>query len=90
MNYPSEQPIEPLPHPSVQVERKRAIAYSMDTLIPGFYCWTPFGNLQIGGSAAEASYPGMVHSRFGVALVLPEYRIFTTYRDSYDPRSTHH
>ncbi len=89
MNY-SDQPIGPVPHSSAHVERKRAIAYSMDTLIPGFYCWTPFWNLQIGGSVAEASYPGMIHSRFGVALVLPEYRMFTTYRDSYDPRSTHH
>jgi hypothetical protein len=71
MNYSSDQPIVPLPNQSVQVERKRAIAYSMDTLIPGFYCWTPFGNWQIGGSVAE-------------------YRIFTTYRDSYDPRSSQH
>jgi hypothetical protein len=36
MNYSSDQPIVLLPNQSVQVERKRAIAYSMDTLIPGF------------------------------------------------------
>jgi hypothetical protein len=90
MNDYSDQPIVPLSDQSTRVESMRAIAYSMDTLIPGLYFWTPFGNLKIGGSAAEASYPGMVHSRFGLALVLPEYRIFTTYRDSYDPRSTHH
>jgi hypothetical protein len=87
MNLPSDQPIAPLTQPSDRVDPMRAIAYSMDTLIPGLYIWTPFMVWRLGGSLAEPSYPGMVHSGFGIALVLPGYRIFTTYRDSYDPRS---
>jgi hypothetical protein len=87
MNLPSDPPIVLSADPSAQVERLRAIAYSMDTLVPGLYFWSPLGNGRIGGSLAEATYPGRVHSRFGLALVLPGYRIFTTYRDSYDPRS---
>jgi hypothetical protein len=87
MNFPSESPIGASTTPFAQVEPLRAIAYSMDTLIPGVYLWTPFFSWRMGGSVAEATYPGRVHSKFGVALVLPGYRIFTTYRDSYDPRS---
>lgn len=62
----------------------RAIAYSLDTLIPGLYLW--FGSLRIrlGGSPAEESYPGTIHSNFGIALVLPGYRIYSTYNGSYD------
>lgn len=63
----------------------RAIAYSMDALIPGFYCW--FGSLKIrlGGSDAEENYRGKINSFAGIALVLPNYRIFSTYQGSYDP-----
>jgi hypothetical protein len=64
----------------------RDIAYSMDALIPGLYFW--FGNvvIRIGGSEAEDSYPGTIHRPFGATLVLPGYRIFTTYQGNYDPR----
>jgi hypothetical protein len=68
-------------------KRMREIAYSMDTLIPGIYVWSPDWNWRMGGSVAEATYPGRVHSRFGIAMVLPKYRLFTTYRGNYDPRS---
>jgi hypothetical protein len=42
---------------SIPDEELRAIAYSMDALIPGFYAW--FGSLRIrlGGSEAEETYP---------------------------------
>ncbi|MDX2212405.1 MAG: hypothetical protein SFY66_03865, partial [Oculatellaceae cyanobacterium bins.114] len=59
--------------------------YSLDALIPGLYIW--FGSLKVrlGGSLAEDSYSGTIHSFAGIALVLPGYRIFSTYQDSYDP-----
>jgi hypothetical protein len=52
----------------------------MDALIPGFYAW--FGSLRIrlGGSEAEETYPDKIHSFAVVALVLPGYRIFSTYQ----------
>ncbi|MBD2460941.1 hypothetical protein H6G89_07775 [Oscillatoria sp. FACHB-1407] len=69
-----------------QVDPKlKAIAYSLDALIPGFYIWLGSLRVCLGGSLAEDSYPGTIHSFAGVALVLPGYRIFSTYQDSYDP-----
>lgn len=66
-------------------ERIRAIAYSMDALIPGLYIWLGAINLRIGGSSAEKSYPGTIHSSAGIALVLPGYKIWSTYQGNYDP-----
>lgn len=65
---------------------RRDLAYGMDCLVPGFYLW--FGRLSIclGGCEAEEDYPGTVHGGAGMALVLPHYRIWTTYRGDYDPR----
>ncbi|BBH41446.1 hypothetical protein myaer102_40590 [Microcystis viridis NIES-102] len=62
------------------------IAYSMDALIPGFYIWLGSFCWRLGGSDAEESYPGTIHSFAGISLVLPGYQIFTTYKGSYDPR----
>ena len=64
----------------------RNIAYSMDTLVPGVYIWLGSFCLRMGGSDAEESYPGIIHSFAGLSLVLPGYQIFTTYKGSYDPR----
>lgn len=61
------------------VERLRAIAYSMDTLIPGVYVWLKPWALRWGGCAPDDQpyrYPGMIRSRFGMAIVLPGYRIY--------------
>jgi hypothetical protein len=73
---------------SAHAERIRAIAYSMDTLVPGFYAWFgPFA-FRIGGCTPDDRpypYPGTLHSPYGLALVLPKYRIFTTYKGTYDP-----
>lgn len=63
-----------------------AIAYSLDCLIPGLYVWLGPLQLHIGGSLPEPNYPGTIHSNAGVALVLPGYRIYSTYEGSYDPR----
>jgi hypothetical protein len=74
---------------TVVSERKRAIAYSMDLLIPGFYLWMGSYTLRLFGEKpddAPYKYPGILNSRYGVALVLPGYRIFTTYHQSYDSR----
>jgi hypothetical protein len=68
------------------VNNRSAIAYSMDALIPGLYIWIGSLVLRIGGSLPEENYPGTIHSPAGLALVLPGYRIFTTYSGSYDPR----
>jgi hypothetical protein len=70
----------------VDDERLKAIAYSMDVLIPGLYIWFGAIKLRIGGSLPEANYPGTLHSFTGIAVVLPGYRIYTTYHGRYDPR----
>ena len=62
----------------------QAIAYSMDALIPGLYLWFGSVRLRLSGSAPEANYPGTVHSPVGIALVLPGYRIYSTYHGCYD------
>lgn len=72
-------------------EAMRAIAYSMDLLIPGLYIWLPGFSFRIGGSVPDDvpyKYPGEIHELIGIALVLPGYRIFTTYQGSYDPKQT--
>ena len=74
---------------TVICERKRAIAYSMDLLIPGLYLWMGNYTLRLFGEKPDDTpykYPGILNSRYGIALVLPGYRIFTTYDRSYDPR----
>jgi hypothetical protein len=65
---------------SIRDEELKAIAYSMDALIPGFYAWFGSLRIRIGGSEAEETYPGTIHSFAGMALVLPRYRIFSTYQ----------
>ncbi|WP_293351471.1 MULTISPECIES: hypothetical protein [unclassified Microcoleus] len=75
----SLKPINPL---DIQM---RAIAYSLDTLIPGLYIWLGALKIRIGGNEPEESYPGIIHGPIGIALVLPGYRIYSTYQGSYDP-----
>lgn len=65
--------------------QSRAIAYSMDALIPGLYIWLGSIKIRLGGSLPENNYLGTIHSQAGMALVLPGYRIFSTYQGSYDP-----
>lgn len=65
----------------------REIAYSMDLLIPGLYLWLPGINIRLGGAVPDDQpyrYPGKIHSYAGIALVLPGYKIFTTYQGTYD------
>jgi len=72
-----------------QEEEMRAITYSMDLLIPGLYIWVFGFNFRIGGETPDDSpyrYPGKINSPVGIALVLPGYKIFTTYQGSYDPQ----
>ncbi len=64
----------------------KAIAYSLDALIPGLYLWFGPFKIRLGGSLPEESYPGTIHSAVGLAMVLPGYRIYSTYQGSYDPR----
>ncbi|MGC1246010.1 MAG: hypothetical protein WA865_07340 [Spirulinaceae cyanobacterium] len=63
----------------------QAIAYSLDTLIPGLYIWLGGVRIRLGGSLAEEGYPGTIHTNAGIAIVLPGYRIYSTYKGSYDP-----
>jgi hypothetical protein len=72
--------------PSITDPQLSAIAYSMDTLIPGFYLWWGSLKIRIGGSLPEPTYPGTLHSPIGIAIVLPGYRIYTSYQQTYDPR----
>lgn len=70
-----------------QSEKLRAIAYNMDLLIPGIYIWCSWFAFKIGGSTPDDNpyrYPGMIHSSSGVGIVLPGYKIFTSYQGSYD------
>jgi hypothetical protein len=74
---------------TVASERRREIAYSMDLLIPGLYIWIGNYTLRLFGAKPDDTpykYPGILNSRYGIALVLPGYRIFTTYHQSYDSR----
>lgn len=64
----------------------RAIAYSLDSLIPGIYLWLGIVKIRIGGSLPEENYPGTIHSPIGAAIVLPGYKIYSTYQGNYDPR----
>ena len=83
ISEPEKQPsLKPINLPDFQL---RAIAYSLDTLIPGFYIWLGAIKIRIGGSLPEESYPGTIHSPIGIALVLPGYRIYSSYQGSYDP-----
>ncbi|UKO98937.1 hypothetical protein [Nostoc sp. UHCC 0870] len=69
----------------------RAIAHSMDLLIPGLYLWFGGFTLRLGGDIPDDEpyrYPGEIHSSAGFALVLPGYKILTTYQGSYDPKQT--
>jgi hypothetical protein len=73
------------------IERKRAIAYSMDLLIPGLYIWMGRFTVRLFGSKPDDEpykYPGTLNNNYGIALVLPGYRIFTTYTSSYDSGQT--
>lgn len=82
MSQPEKsQSLQPI-HPSDL--QMRSIAYSLDTLIPGLYIWLGVLKIRIGGSEPEESYPGTIHSPIGIALVLPGYRIYSTYQGSYD------
>ena len=66
-------------------QQLKAIAYSLDTLIPGLYLWCGPLKIRLGGTLSEARYPGTIYSFAGFAVVLPGYRIYSTYQDSYDP-----
>ncbi|MBD2444602.1 MAG: hypothetical protein ACK6A9_01675 [Dolichospermum sp.] len=68
-------------------EPMREIAYSMDLLIPGLYLWLPGIHIRIGGAVPNDEpyrYPGKIHSRIGIALVLPGYKILSSYQGTYD------
>lgn len=52
----------------------------MDALIPGFSALFCSLRIRLGGSEAEDTYPGTIHSFAGMAIVLPGYRIFSTYQ----------
>ncbi len=73
---------------SAHTQQIRAIAYSMDTLVPGLYVWFEPFTIRLGGCTPDDQpypYPGTLHSRYGLALVLPGHHIFTTYKGTYDP-----
>lgn len=71
---------------AVGKQQLKAIAYSLDALIPGLYFWLGPMRIRLGGSLPEKNYAGTIHSAVGLAVVLPGYRIYSTYQDSYDPR----
>lgn len=69
------------------IQKLTAICYSMDLLIPGVYFWCPWIKLKIGGGMPNNNpyrYPGKIHSAYGIAVVLPGYKIFTSYQEKYE------
>jgi hypothetical protein len=88
MNPPSNLQTDKRTKSVISEPERRAITYSMDALIPGLYCWVGAWTLRLGGSLAEDNYPGVLHRSVGIALVLPGYRIYSTYQTyqgNYDP-----
>ena len=74
---------------SKRSEARRSVAYSMDLLIPGFYFWLGSFVLRLGGDTPDDEpypYPGNINSFFGLAIVLPGYKLLSTYKSTYDPR----
>ena len=71
------------------IEKMRTIAYNMDMLFPGVYLWLGSITFKFGGYEPDDLphyYPGKIDSRYGIAIVLPGYKILTSYKGSYDPR----
>lgn len=66
------------------VQNMKTIAYSLDALIPGFYLWCGPIKIRLGGSSAEDNYSGTIHTLFGAAIVLPRYKLYSTYQGSHD------
>jgi hypothetical protein len=62
----------------------RNIAYCIDTLVPGIYLW--WGNYCYKSSNinAESTYPGVIKDNKGFAIILPNYKIWTSYKKSLD------
>ena len=85
-DFSPEKPHRPSQQPASAKPARQAIAYSMDALVPGLYFWCGDLHVRLGGSRPETDYPGTLHSAIGVAIVLPGYRIYSTYRGSYDLR----
>ena len=86
----SESQIDDFSKPSAQCDEKlRVIAWNIDTLQAGLYIWFGKVRIRLGGNVPDDQpykYPGMIHSQAGIALVLPNYHIFSTYQDSFDPK----
>lgn len=49
----------------------KAIAYSLDALIPGLYLWCGPLKIRLWGSLPEENYSGKIHSPVSMAIVLP-------------------
>lgn len=60
----------------------------MDALIPGLYIWFMGFCMRLGGAIASKDYPGTIKSGIGLAIVLPGYYIYSTYKGSYDGQDT--
>ena len=71
-HHDDQQPSMKTTESSMADDRLRAIAYSVDALIPGLYVWFGTIRIRLGGRLAEENYPGTIHSPVGIALVLPD------------------
>jgi hypothetical protein len=86
METPQQKPNSSRSEPHHAIDTKlKAIAYSLDALIPGLYIWCGPIKIRLGGSPPEDTYSGTIHSLLGIALVLPGYKIYSTYQGSYNP-----
>jgi hypothetical protein len=67
----------------IAIERKRAIAYSMDLLIPGLYLWMGRFTIRLFGSTPDDEpykYPGTLNNNYGIALILPGWTTSNLFR----------
>lgn len=71
---------------TTHMDAMKSIAYGLDALIPDFYCWCGPLRVRLSGCVFETNYSGKTHQPVGISIVLPGYRIYSTYKDSYDPR----
>jgi hypothetical protein len=79
---------KPIPQKAIAAEKKRAIAYSMDTLIPGLYIWLGDFSIRILGTEpddTEAGYTimGSAPAKGGRVKVWWSHEIFSNVESIY-------
>ena len=75
---------------SLSAENRHIIAFNIDLLIPGFYTWTPWFSVCLGGETPDDKpyrYSGRLYTRWGIVIVFPGYKIAITNSKFLRPRN---